>query len=55
MKATKRIGCTLLALIFLLLAGCAAPPALKSNPIIEGNLLFHTTFQQYIPYKRYGK
>ena len=31
------------------------PPALKSNPIIEGNLLFHTTFQQYIPYKRYGK
>lgn len=30
-------------------------PALKSNPIIEGNLLFHTTFQQYIPYKRYGK
>ena len=28
-------------------------PALKSNPIIEGTLMFHTTFQQYSPYTRY--
>ena len=31
MKATKRIGCTLLALIFLLLAGCAAPPQAEAD------------------------
>lgn len=29
------------------------PPALKSNPIIEGTLMFHTTLQQYSPYTRY--
>ena len=29
------------------------PPALKSNPIIEGTLMFHTTFQQYSPFTRY--
>ena len=28
-------------------------PALKSNPIIEGTLMFHTTLQQYSPYTRY--
>lgn len=28
-------------------------PALKSNPIIEGTLMFHTTFQQYSPFTRY--
>ena len=31
MNATKRIGCTLLALAFLLLAGCAAPPQAKAD------------------------
>lgn len=27
-------------------------PALESNPIIEGTLMFHTTFQKFAPYQR---
>ena len=33
--------------------GRGIPPALKLNPIIEGTLMFHTTFQQYSPFTRY--
>lgn len=36
-----------------IITGPALAPALKSNPIIEGTLMFHTTFQQYSPYTRY--
>ena len=60
----KRLGALLSACLLLWSASISAladeavmseseAPALKSNPIIEGTLMFHTTFQQYSPYTRY--
>lgn len=48
MKATKRIGCALLTLIFLLLAGCAAPPQTKAGETVS-DFVFGENGYEYAP------
>lgn len=48
MKATKRIGCALLVLIFLLLAGCAVPPQTKAGETMS-DFVFGENGYEYAP------